>query len=56
MTSGWTIVAVVALVGRRLATGTFGSPEYVGIALLMPIVGFIWAILMWDFVISRSKK
>jgi hypothetical protein len=56
MTIGWTVIAIIALAGRRLIAGNFGSPEYVGIALLMPIVGFFWAVLMWDLVLGRKKK
>lgn len=47
VTIGWTTISAVALLGRKILTGEFGSPDFVGVVLLTPLVAVIWSIVMW---------
>ena len=51
VTASWTSVAGIALVVRKVWTGSFGSPEFVAVALLAPIVAVLWSLAMWKFFI-----
>ena len=56
VTVSWTALAGIALVGRKVLTGSFGSPEFVGVALLAPIVAVFWSLAMWKFFIGPKIK
>ena len=47
VTAGWTTISAIALLGRKILTEEFGSPEFVGIMLLTPIIAVVWSIVMW---------
>ncbi|MFT3897756.1 MAG: hypothetical protein QM719_08680 [Thermomonas sp.] len=48
VTVSWTAISAIALLGRKILAGEFGSPEFIGIMLLTPIVAVVWSILMWN--------
>ncbi|GAA5003477.1 hypothetical protein GCM10025793_09400 [Lysobacter lycopersici] len=47
VTIGWTTISAAALLGRKILTGEFGSPDFVGVMLLTPLVAVIWSLVMW---------
>ena len=42
-----TAVAGVALLGRKLLTGEFGSPDFVAVMISVPFSSLIGSIVMW---------
>jgi hypothetical protein len=54
VTAGWTTIAVVVLLGRKILTGEFGSPDFVGVMLLIPLGAIIWSIVMWKLVFESN--
>ena len=55
-TVSWTALGAAVLICRKLLTGNFGPPEFVGIIFLTPVVAVVWSSVMWKLFFSKRPR
>ena len=52
----WSAIASIVLIGNKVLTGGYGSPELIGVLLCMPVIAFFWAVTFWRYVLARDPR
>jgi hypothetical protein len=55
-TVSWSVVSSVVLIGRKILTGFYGSPEFVGVLFCAPVVALVWSVIFWRFIPGRDSR